>query len=202
MNYLAHIYLSFNQPEITVGNFIADSVIGNRFEPYSDKIIQGIYLHRKIDSFTDAHPVYLDSKRKLASRFGLYSGILMDIIYDYYLAKKFSNYSDIDLQTFSSNTYQTLHSYYDVFPDNAKRFYGYMIDHNVLYNYSTLKGLEVVLTHFNHRIKHRYKLEKAIPIVEKHHDLIEEEFTQFFKELISYCKTEIELLNTLNKPHL
>lgn len=177
-----------------VGNFIADSVVGNQFEPYSNQIINGIHLHRKIDSFTDAHPVYLESKRKLASRFGLYSGILMDIIYDYYLAKNFSSYSEIPLQPFCSKAYQTLHQYHDVFPINAKRFYGYMTEHNVLYHYSTLQGLEIVLTHFNHRIKHRYKLEKAIPLVEKHHDELDKEFTEFFNELITFCKSEIELL--------
>ena len=194
MNYLAHIYLSFNQPELMVGNFIADSVVGNRFEGYSPEVIKGIYLHRKIDSFTDSHDVYISSKRKFASRFGLYSGILMDIIYDYYLAKNFATYSDIDLQTYCSNSYKLLHQYYAVFPENAKRFYGYMTEHNVLYHYSTLEGLETVLTHFNHRIKHRYKLEQAIPILKKNNAELEVEFAHFFNELSAYCKAEIKLL--------
>ena len=90
MNYLAHSYLSFQQPDLIIGNFIADSIQGNRFEGLTDGIIKGISLHRKIDVFTDSHPIFLTSKHRFSKDFDKYSGVLMDIIYDHYLAKNFN----------------------------------------------------------------------------------------------------------------
>ena len=142
-----------------IGNFIADSIQGNRFEGLSDDTIKGIMLHRKIDSFTDSHPIYLTSKHRFSKDFGKYSGVLMDMIYDHYLAKNFENYSDSSLQEFCNHTYHVLNQNISIFPEPAKRFHGYMLEHNVLFNYSTLQGLETVLTHLNHRIRHRYQLQ-------------------------------------------
>ena len=55
MNYLAHAYLSFNEPEILVGNMISDFVKGKKKFDYSPGVQKGIALHRAIDNFTDYH---------------------------------------------------------------------------------------------------------------------------------------------------
>lgn len=188
MNYLAHSYLSFNKSELIIGNFIADSIQGNRFEGLSEGIIKGINLHRQIDSFTDAHPIYLTSKHRFSKDFGKYSGVLMDMIYDHFLAKNFGHYSDVSLQEYCSQLYKLLHQNHELLPEPAKRFYGYMTEHNVLFNYSSIQGLEIVLTHLNHRIRHRYQLNESIPLLLKQYDEIEEEFFIFFGELEEYCK--------------
>jgi len=55
MNYLAHAYLSFNEPEILIGNLISDFVKGKKKFSYSPGIQNGIAIHRAIDQFTDDH---------------------------------------------------------------------------------------------------------------------------------------------------
>ena len=50
MNYLAHIYLSFDDPDITLGNFFADHIRGNRYQHFPNNIQKGILLHRAIDT--------------------------------------------------------------------------------------------------------------------------------------------------------
>ena len=196
MNYLAHIVLSFNNPELIVGNFIADSVHGNNFDGLSENVVNGIMLHRKIDTFTDSHPIYLTSKHRFSNDFGKYSGVLMDMIYDHYLAKNFHKFSELELQKFCSNVYDLLYEHLHYFPEPAKRFYGYMIEHNVLYNYSTLKGLEIVLTHLNHRIRHRYQLQNSIQLIKEQNNETEEEFFIFFDDLKKHCleQNEVKLI--------
>jgi acyl carrier protein phosphodiesterase len=196
MNYLAHCYLSFSKPELIIGNFIADSIQGNRFEGLTEGIIKGINLHRKIDSFTDDHPIYLTSKHRFSKDFGKYSGVLMDMIYDHFLAKNFAHYSQISLQEYCSDLYKFLHTQHAILPEPAKRFYGYMTEHNVLFNYSSIQGIELVLTHLSHRIRHRYQLNEAIPLLLKQYDEIEEEFFIFFDELKAYCKTTNEFMSS------
>lgn len=193
MNYLAHSYLSYQKPDLIIGNFIADSVRGNQFEGLTDGIIEGIRLHRKIDTFTDSHPIYLTSKHRFSKDFDKYSGVLMDIIYDHYLAKNFEQYSSLSLQTHADGIYDILKNNHDFLPENAKRFYGYMTERNILFHYSTLNGIETVLTHLSGRIRNRYELQLAIPILETNYQEIEEEFTIFFSDLEAFCQEQPEL---------
>lgn len=195
MNYLAHSFLSFDNKDIIIGNFIADSTQGNRFDGLTEAIIKGIHLHRKIDSFTDSHPIYLTSKHRFSKDFGKYSGVLMDMVYDHFLAKNFQHYSATPLQTYCNNLYHLLQENHQYLPEPAKRFYSYMTEHNVLFNYSTLNGMEVVLTHLSDRIRHRYQLNEAIPLIEQNYTEIEEEFMVFFDDLIVYCKKEYQELS-------
>lgn len=194
MNYLAHSVLSFNKPEIIVGNFIADSLHGNKFEGLSEGIIKGITLHRKIDSYTDSHPIYLTSKYRFRKDFDKYSGVLMDIIYDHFLAKNFNLYSALALQEHADFIYVLLKEKEDFLPEPAKRFYDYMTERNILFHYSSIEGIETVLTHLSHRIRHRYELQRAIPILKEHYAGLEEEFLVFFDDLLNFCKSQPELM--------
>src|SRR6188768_77560 len=93
MNFLAHLYLSGNDNKIMVGNFIADFVKGrvalNQFEP---AIIRGIELHRAIDEYTDNHPVVTISKNRLRPTYRHYSGVIVDVFYDHFLARNWNTY--------------------------------------------------------------------------------------------------------------
>jgi acyl carrier protein phosphodiesterase len=197
LNYLAHQVLSFKNPNLMIGNFIADSIQGNRFDGLNEDIIKGIKLHRKIDTFTDSHPIYLTSKHRFSKDFGKYSGVLMDMIYDHYLAKNFDNYSEIKLQDFCNHAYVLLQDNMHVFPEHAKRFHGYMVENNILFNYSTLEGMETVLTHLNHRIRHRYQLQNSIAMIKEQDTEIEEEFFIFFDDLHTYCLEQEEVISLL-----
>ena len=103
MNFLAHIYLSGDDDQIKIGNFMADSIRGHSYENYPSDIKKGILLHRAIDSFTDMHPIYRKSKHRLHEKYGHYSGVIMDIFYDHFLAKNWIKYSDENLEDYAEN---------------------------------------------------------------------------------------------------
>ncbi len=193
MNYLAHSFLSFQNTDLIIGNFIADSIQGNRFDGLTEGIIKGISLHRKIDTYTDAHPIFLTSKHRFSKDFDKYSGVLMDIIYDHYLAKNFEQYSSLSLQNHADGIYDILKNNHDFLPEHAKRFYGYMTERNILFHYSSIEGIQTVLTHLSNRIRNRFELQLAIPILEANYQEIEEEFFIFFKDLQAFCKEQPEL---------
>ena len=114
MNYLAHIYLSGDNKMIKIGNFMADSIRGKSYEVYERDIKRGILLHRAIDSFTDMHPIYRQSKHRLHSKYGHYSGVIMDIFYDHFLAKNWSLYSKTPLEEFTTDFYILLETNYEI----------------------------------------------------------------------------------------
>lgn len=191
MNFLAHIYLSFGDDEITVGNFIADNIRGNKFEHLPERVQKGIILHRKIDTFTDTHPIPKISSKKLHKNYSHYSRVIVDIFYDHFLAKNWNSYSDEPLALFVNRFYDLLEDNYAILPDGVQRMMPYMISDNWLLNYANLEGIGKVLNGMNRRTKNISKMNFAIVDLEEHYDAFEAEFTVFFEELVVFSKQKI-----------
>jgi acyl carrier protein phosphodiesterase len=195
MNFLAHIYLSGDNDLLKIGNFMADSIRGNSYENYPEEIKKGILLHRSIDSFTDMHPVYRQSKHRLHEKYGHYSGVIMDIFYDHFLANNWSKYSNKNLEDYADEFYQLLRNNYDLLTDNIQKMMPYMIARNWLVSYASLSGLEMILFQMDHRTKHRVAMHESIVELKEFYSEFEAEFTQFFDELQQHCELKIKELN-------
>lgn len=194
MNFLAHIYLSFDDPEITLGNFFADHVRGNKYTHFPERIQKGILLHRAIDTYTDAHPIARQSSKRLHKNYSHYSRVIVDIYYDHFLAKNWDDYSDTPLYEFVDDFYELLKTNYELLPLGTQRMMPYMIADNWLFNYSNLSGIARVLNGMNRRTKNRSKMNFAINDLEMHYDLFEAEFTEFFKDLITFSYRKFKKL--------
>jgi acyl carrier protein phosphodiesterase len=150
VNYLAHAFLSSNTDEM-LGNIIADSVKGNKYLLFPESISQGIVLHRKIDFFADIHPIFRESKARINPSLRRYSGIIIDIFYDHFLASRWTDYSDATLTEFSQEVYRVLYANYEILPEKFKSFLPRMVQYDYLYNYAFADGLERALRQFSHR---------------------------------------------------
>lgn len=188
MNFLAHIYLSFNNDEITLGNFIADSIRANKYKHLPETVQKGILLHRAIDTFTDAHPTVRMSTKRLHKNYSHYSGVIVDIFYDHFLAKNWNNYSETPLDTYVDQFYDLLEDNYEILPDGIKHMMPYMIADNWIFNYSKMGGISRVLNGINRRTKNKSKMNFAILDLEEHYEAFEAEFVSFFEELIVFSK--------------
>ena len=183
MNYLAHAFLSKNDPELLVGNFIADHLRGSQLFSFPEKIRKGIQLHREIDSFTDVHPAFRASKRLFYDGFEKHSGILVDIWFDYFLAKNFSLYSVTDLRSFSENVYRVYSDYINLMPTGSSRFLNYVIRNNIYTAYGTVEGMEKVLYHLSQRIRHNVRLDESVKLLTKNEVQLQRNFELFFSDL-------------------
>lgn len=188
MNFLAHIYLSFGDDEITIGNFIADSIRGNKIDHLPTRIQKGILLHREIDTYTDSHAIPKVSSKRLHKNYSHYSRVIVDIFYDHFLAKNWKNYSDTPLNVYVENFYDLLEDNYPILPYGVQRMMPYMITDNWIYNYSKMEGIGRVLNGMNRRTKNKSKMNFAILDLEEHYTDFEKEFTSFFEELIIFSK--------------
>jgi acyl carrier protein phosphodiesterase len=191
MNYLAHIYLSGTNDLLKIGNFMADSIKGNTYKLFDDEIMKGILLHRHIDSFTDAHPIYRKSKHRLHEKYGHYSGVIMDILYDHFLAKNWISYSDESLENYAANFYNLLENNEAILTEKIKSIIPYMIEQNWLSSYASLTGIEKILYQMDYRTKHRVHMQEAMVELEAFYLEFEGEFFLFFDELIKSCKEKI-----------
>jgi acyl carrier protein phosphodiesterase len=197
MNFLAHLYLSQNNTNIMIGNFIADHIRGNKYEGFSKEIQQGIFLHREIDTFTDAHAIVRKSKRRLHSRYGHYDGVIIDIFYDYFLAKNWANYSEIPLEIYTQSIYNLFDEIKLELPLKSQQFIKYMIEYNILFNYKYKDGIEKVLNGMNQRTKGKSKMNLAIEDLWNLETELQEDFTLFFKDLIAHTKQKTEELTVI-----
>jgi acyl carrier protein phosphodiesterase len=195
MNYLAHIYLSQEIKELTIGNFIADSIKGNKFQHFPEKIKDGIILHRALDTFTDKHPTVRKSTHRLFDAYSHYSAVIVDILYDHFLAKNWEDYSKVPLFDYTQNFYNLLKKNYEILPLRVQQFLPYMIQDNWLYNYATIEGIGKILYQMDQRTKNRSKMQFATKELELYYPLFEAEFKAFFNEVIKYSSDEIQKLN-------
>lgn len=195
MNFLAHIYLSSDNELLTIGNFAGDGVRGKDFTQFPIAMQAGIQLHRQIDTFTDVHPIVRQSTKRLHKAYGHYSGVIVDIFYDHFLAKNWKTYSDIPFEDYISDFYDILNKNFDVLPTRFKNFVPMMIEGNWLLSYATIEGIQLVLNGMNKRTKGRSKMNEATKELKEHYDDFENDFTLFFKELIEFStlkRLEIE----------
>ena len=194
MNFLAHIYLSGDNDLMKIGNFMADGIHGKNFDAFPLEIQKGIVLHRSIDTFTDAHPIFRQSTKRLHANYHHYSGIIVDIFYDHFLAKNWSTYSDEKLENYSERFYQSLRDNYDLLTLKTQKMLPYMIDHNWLLSYQTIENIENVLARMDTRMKYDSNMRFSVAELKTFYVEFESEFTAFFKELIVHSNLKIQTL--------
>ena len=181
-----------------IGNFIADHITGNKFDHFSNKIKQGILLHREIDTFTDTHKIVRKSKRRLHERYGHYDGVIIDIFFDHFLAKNWNDYSAIPLPIFTKSVYHLLKNEADNLPKKSQQFIKYMIEYDILYNYKFEKGIQKVLNGMNQRTKGKSQMNFALEDLQDFNKEFEEDFTIFFKDLRNFSNQKLLELTVIN----
>ncbi len=190
MNFLAHLYLSGNSEDILFGNFIGDFVKGNAYEEYPESIQRGILLHRKIDHFTDHHPVVSASKDLLREKYRHYAGVIVDMFYDHFLAADWENYHKVPLPQFTARVYAIMTERTGEMPAEASRMLTYMARHNWLLSYAQKEGIGQALRGIARRTTFTSHMEKAITDLESHYKDFRNHFRKFFPDLMNMVASE------------
>jgi acyl carrier protein phosphodiesterase len=189
MNFLAHLYLSGDNPKIKIGNFIGDFVKGkNLTERFDADLAKGIALHREIDWFTDTHSVVKQSKDRLRPKYRHYSGVIVDIFYDHFLAQNWDHYSKQRLPDFAEECYTIIQQHESILPEEVKYMMPYMIKGNWLVNYSKLEGIQRALSGMARRTRFESKMEESVTDLQHHYEEFKKEFEAFFPDLVSNSK--------------
>lgn len=195
MNFLAHIYLSGDDHDTTIGNFIADGIKGKKYLNYPKSIQKGILLHRGIDSFTDQHPIVKQSTKRLHKNHGHYSGVIVDIFYDHFLAKNWNKYHNQPLEQYVDTFYKLLEKNYEVLPSRIQGMMPAMISNNWLLSYTSITGISKILEQMSVRVKHPNSMHLAALELKQFYTQFEAEFTPFFEELRTFSKNKITALS-------
>jgi acyl carrier protein phosphodiesterase len=194
MNYLAHAYLSFNIPEILVGNMISDFVKGKKKFDYSPGIQKGIVLHREIDNFTDTHPATREAKEIFRPHYRLYAGAFVDVVYDHFLATDKNEFTAEGLLLFSENTYKLIEPFIAVLPEQFQKMFPYMQQQNWLNNYQYAWGIKRSLAGLVRRSAHLTESDTAFHMFEENYQHLQTCYNQFFSEIKSFVTEHLAIL--------
>jgi acyl carrier protein phosphodiesterase len=195
MNYLAHAYLSFGHPQLLVGNMISDFVKGKSQYAYERQIGMGIRLHRSIDAFTDSHPATAAAKEIFRPHYRLYSGAMVDVLYDHFLANDTHCFADeAQLFRFSQEVYQSLDVAKAALPLRFQQLLPYMQSQNWLYHYKDREGMAKSLQGLVRRAAYLSDAQTAFRLFEEHYNDLQTCYDNFIEDVKSFAKEQVAQL--------
>ena len=187
MNFLAHVYLATPTPEGWCGGLLGDFVKGTVPDDLPRPMGENILLHRRIDRFTDDHPVFRRSRALVRPDYRRYAGIMVDLFYDHFLASHWQRFSHRPLDRFTGEVYAALHQHRERFPPRLQRMLPYMIGDDWLGGYARLDGIERALQGLSRRLRRANPLADGIRELEAHYESFESQFLEFFPAAIVYA---------------
>jgi len=189
MNFLAHAFLADSHPESILGNLMADFLKGREAEELPEGIREGVCLHRQVDAFTDAHPVFRRSTHRIRRRWGRYSGILIDMFYDHFLAANWDQYADQPLRNFADRVYEVLRDHDEHLPERMQKAARRMIQYDWLVSYADLEKLEVSLNRLSRRSRNPdLRLDHAMRDLNALYSDLQMDFRSFFPALVEFAE--------------
>jgi acyl carrier protein phosphodiesterase len=196
LNYLAHAYLSFNDPEILVGNMISDYIKGKKKFDYPDNIQKGIMLHRAIDNFTDTHEATKEGKQIFRPHYRLYGGAFMDVVYDHFLALDENEFTEQSLFDLSQQVYSSIDRHTAWLPDKFARLFPYMKSQNWLLNYRVPAWIARSMEGVVRRSVYMTESATAYELFEEHYQLFQQCYRQFWKDMKPFAYEQFSISKT------
>ena len=184
MNYLAHLCLSFDDPDIMLGNFIADNISAKESATLSDDVLRGVYLHRKIDSYTDSHSSFLQSVELFKANHGRYATVIIDILHDHFLCH---NWNDLMNQSFHQFEQQVYSEFESAIPTlsagSHKRHVQSLLKYRYLHVYQSKDGMLGVMKRMDVRTRFESDFQEAVHEMYEHYNMLNMNFIELYTGL-------------------
>jgi len=190
VNYLAHLVVAERvEPSagFLVGSLLPDFVRG-RLPALPSGVSRGVDLHRWVDRVTDADPLAARTRQRLRPRHGRFAGILVDVLYDHCLARRFADWSPEPYPDAIERYHATLATAIDQAPASARPGLTRLVEAGWMRQYADLDGIRGVLwlmqTHLSSRFGRSIELEHAVDTFAAAADAVQADFDAFFASLL------------------
>ncbi|HLD68758.1 MAG TPA: ACP phosphodiesterase [Pseudomonas sp.] len=190
MNYLAHLHLGGPQPAQLLGSLYGDFVKGPLAGAYPPAIEAAIRLHRRIDVFTDDHPLVRQAKARFPSARRRYAGIVLDIFFDHCLALGWTDYAAEPLPAFTARVYQVLAGEPEL-PPRLAQIAPLMAAQDWLGAYRDFAVLERVLQGMSRRLSRPEGLIGSMAELERLYEPLRDDFRAFYPELQAFARQAV-----------
>ncbi len=191
MNYLAHLSLAQPDSHSLVGNLMGDFMKGVRLADLPIGIQRGIENHWAVDRFTDNHPAVLALKPLFSARYRRFSGIIVDISFDYFLTKHWSTFHALPLRTLLDNSYVGLLAGRDHMPERMKTTVEQMAAQDWLGSYAQFEQVSFALDRVAQRIRFSNRFNGAGREAERHYVALEQAFLMLYPDLQAHIQAQL-----------
>jgi acyl carrier protein phosphodiesterase len=187
MNFLAHLFLDSGSDDALLGSLLGDFVKGDTAGRFSAAVSDAILLHRKIDSFADAHMLTRKSRNRISPLRRRFAGIIVDVGYDHFLSRHWRHFGAIDLKSFVDRVYAVLSKNRALLPERLSRILPRMISENWLGSYIHLERVGDALDRIAGRLSRGDRFMRAVTEIEANYEALEIDFLGFFPDLAAFC---------------
>jgi acyl carrier protein phosphodiesterase len=190
MNHLAHIFLAGAQADAQLGGLLGDFWRGAPDPEWPPTLRAGVELHRKIDVYTDSHPIVAEARRLFDAPLRRYAGILLDMYFDHVLARDWAQFSSTPLATLSARTLDLVVANATRLPPDLMRFADYMRLHGLFASYARRATIEQALGGISRRLRRANPVADAGPALWQRHAELDLAFAKFFPELQLFAREQ------------
>lgn len=188
MNHLAHFSVSHPDPNLIVGGFLGDFVKGRLKGDLPEEIERGIQLHRAVDAFSDRHPITRQSVSRFKDEFRRYGPIMVDIIYDHFLAISWDDFCDDEMSVFCDEVFAALDDQGKLLPPAAKLLADRLCETRSMLRYDERRFVERSFASIGQRLQRANPMDEAFDEFERHREELFEDFRLFFPTLMEFCR--------------
>lgn len=192
MNFLAHCLIpdraaSKAHPDLIAGGFLGDFLKGPVPESLPDELQTGVRLHRRIDAYSNLHPVIRDSCRRFPEPLRRLAPVFVDVIADHLLARHWERFHPSPLESFTARAYQAIDTRRDELPEDGRRFLRYMSDHDLLAGYRDPVTMHQALRSVTRRLRRSHLDGELAAAVDAELAGLEADFLTYFPDLIDHA---------------
>jgi len=188
LNYLVHLYLAGEDPELQLGSLMGDFVKGRIPAEYPEKMALGLHLHRRIDSLAQNSPHTRQSRQRLHPKYSHGRGIIIDIFYDHFLASSWQDYSRVSLENYAAKFYRLLQTSHNQLPPDLQQVVPRMIEYNWLVSYQQRAVVGRALHKISQRLSRPLPLAEGVADLALHEALFNQDFRGFMTEATEFVK--------------
>ncbi|MFM4704724.1 ACP phosphodiesterase [Aeromonas bivalvium] len=201
MNFLAHLHLAAHTRSSLTGNLLGDFIKGPLPTGLAAHFDEGIWLHRKIDAFTDAHPEQRAAVARFAPPWRRFGGILVDMLYDHWLCLHWSQFCPDPLPRFLQQSYAQLLADHHALPDGLPLPLKRMAEQDWIASYRQREGLDLALDGIGRRLRRPLPLGQALATLdEEAWHACEQGFVRFYPQLMDHSAHQLAHYRTTIRP--
>jgi acyl carrier protein phosphodiesterase len=201
MNFLAHFHLAWPDELLVVGGLEGDFHKGPLPGQLAGELLAGVRLHRAIDAYTDSHPVVAGLRREFPPELRRYAGIVIDLCFDYFLAREWASYCEIPRADFNSAVYRMLDKHSPLLSSGAAQMASRLQQHDILNRYQHWETITATARRIGQRLRHDNPLaatdELTRPLLPK----TGRAFQAFYPDLVQFSRHNVKLAHTTKGTH-
>jgi acyl carrier protein phosphodiesterase len=173
---------------LLAGGFLGDFIKGRVPEEMPWDLALGVRLHRRVDAYSNTHPDIRVSSERFPRELRRLAPILVDILCDHLLTRRWSEYHHEEIGRFTGTIYTEVAALDDWLPDTGARFLTYAREKDLLARYgdwSVAENAMLSITRRLGRTELNPLINEAVPPLLT---ALEDDFQRYFPDILDHAR--------------